>query len=254
MSEKTISETISEKLSKITENTMCMYETLLEAGKQAEYDRFWDNFQQNGERDIYFYAFAGTGWTEETLKPKYPLKFRSGSIRSAAYTFARLYWDAPNGALFDMTEICKMLDTTNCTYPDGMFQCAYAKNITIDLSNATTLSRTFGAGDGGQIENITVTISEKCTNYYQAFYYQSQIENLIFTEGSVIAASISFDRCRALNRDSVKSILRALKDFTGTGKENTCTVEFHVDVVNQLTEEDIATITQKGWTLVTWTP
>ena len=254
MSEKTISETISEKLSKITENTMCMYETFLEVGKKAEYDRFWDEFQQNGNRTNYAYAFGGDGWNDELFVPKYPIKIidATKTTRNAVGMF--YYFHRNDKEPYDMTEICKRIDFSQCKNLSHLFNNAYVKNITVDASNAEDMSQAFSGGDGGAIYSITLTVSERCTQFYNAFHYQTQLTDLMFTEGSVIAASISFDRCRALNRDSVKSILRALKDFTGTGKENTCTVKFHVDVVNQLTEEDIATITQKGWTLVTWTP
>ena len=43
----------------------------IEDGKQAEYDRFWDDFQQNGERRHYWGGFCR--WSDETFKPKYPL-------------------------------------------------------------------------------------------------------------------------------------------------------------------------------------
>lgn len=44
-----------------------------QAGHQAEYDRFWDLYQESGTRTSYLYAFCGKCWTDETFKPKYPL-------------------------------------------------------------------------------------------------------------------------------------------------------------------------------------
>lgn len=49
------------------------------AGQQAEYDRFWDSYQQE-TRTSWDYAFYGIGWTDETYKPKHPIV---GSIPSA---------------------------------------------------------------------------------------------------------------------------------------------------------------------------
>lgn len=47
------------------------------AGKQAEYDAFWDDFQKNGERRNYHYAFFSRWnlgcWSDKTFKPKYPI-------------------------------------------------------------------------------------------------------------------------------------------------------------------------------------
>ena len=42
-------------------------------GIQTEYDRFWDSFQDYGNRQNYSYGFAGYGWTNDTFKPKYSL-------------------------------------------------------------------------------------------------------------------------------------------------------------------------------------
>ena len=47
-------------------------------GKQEEYDRFWDAFQQNGTRTNYERAFRR--WTDEIYKPKYIPKPTSSTI------------------------------------------------------------------------------------------------------------------------------------------------------------------------------
>lgn len=60
---------IAEKLTKIAENEEKVYE----AGKQAEYDAFWDSYQQSGKRTNYDFAFAGKGWNDNTFKPKYDI-------------------------------------------------------------------------------------------------------------------------------------------------------------------------------------
>ena len=43
----------------------------IEEGKQAEYDRFWDGYQGNGNATYYNHRFAGQGWNRETFRPKY---------------------------------------------------------------------------------------------------------------------------------------------------------------------------------------
>lgn len=58
---------IADKLTTVAENVPKVYE----AGKKAEYDRFWDTYQQNGERTAYTYAFYG--WYDDVYNPKYPL-------------------------------------------------------------------------------------------------------------------------------------------------------------------------------------
>ena len=54
-----------------------------EQGKQAQYDEWWDEFQDYGNRTWYWGAFAGPGWTDKTLKPKHPIRI-DGTI---GYTF-----------------------------------------------------------------------------------------------------------------------------------------------------------------------
>ena len=46
-------------------------DAVFEAGKKSEYDAFWDDYQSNGTRTDYYNAFAGKGWTQTNLKPKY---------------------------------------------------------------------------------------------------------------------------------------------------------------------------------------
>ena len=42
-------------------------------GKQAEYNAFWDAYQQNGDTRDCDNMFSGRGWTNETFKPKYDI-------------------------------------------------------------------------------------------------------------------------------------------------------------------------------------
>ncbi len=45
-----------------------------EEGKQAEYDRVWDDLQQNGNRTYYNTYFSGRGWQSgTTYNPKHPI-------------------------------------------------------------------------------------------------------------------------------------------------------------------------------------
>lgn len=46
-------------------------------GKQAEYDRFWEAYENNGGN--YEMAFASHGWTDETYNPKQPIICTQGT-------------------------------------------------------------------------------------------------------------------------------------------------------------------------------
>ena len=69
-------------------DTEAAYNNGIADGQQAEYDRFWDNYQRKGQPASYGYAFAGNGWTEQLFRPKYNIYatnmsyiFRSSYIR-----------------------------------------------------------------------------------------------------------------------------------------------------------------------------
>jgi predicted 3-demethylubiquinone-9 3-methyltransferase (glyoxalase superfamily) len=47
-----------------------------DAGKQAEYDAFWDAYQMNGNKNDYSYAFYN--WYDEAYNPKYPIVINNG--------------------------------------------------------------------------------------------------------------------------------------------------------------------------------
>lgn len=49
------------------------YDSGYEAGRKSEYDKLWDNLQQNGTRAQYVSAFAYTGWNDKNYNPKYPI-------------------------------------------------------------------------------------------------------------------------------------------------------------------------------------
>lgn len=51
-------------------------DAVFDAGKQAEYDRFWDSFQGNGVGANYNYRFSMT-WNDVIYRPKYPIKINT---------------------------------------------------------------------------------------------------------------------------------------------------------------------------------
>lgn len=231
--------TIKEEAIKLRENIDKVYEAGFTAGQEtggsdqydagfsdgqkSEYDRFWDSFQENGNRTIYKLAFAGAGWTNDTLKIKYPIVFKPQLYHKINLgLFERCGWV---GEKIDFTDICKMVDFSQYPNAEGVFRNANAKNITCDFSSCTALEQTFMCNDGGKIDNITVKVSELCTKYINAFTYISTLKNITFVEGSVIAATIDFSYSN-LTVASMKSIISALKNYSGTDKEFTYSVVF----------------------------
>lgn len=62
---------VANKLQTIAENQQKVYDAGYAEGKQAEYDEFWNSFQNNGNARPYRNAFAG--FTENAYNPKFPI-------------------------------------------------------------------------------------------------------------------------------------------------------------------------------------
>ena len=205
-----------------------------EAGKQDEYDRFWDTYQQNGNRTNYNLAFGGAGWTDETFKPKYPIA-PVGNAATENTFYASEITNIPDGLLgFSQVTYCYMtfrksklitsppLDLSNCTQGTSWLfgQCANLKEIK------------------------TLKVSEEVT-YDNLTYNCYALEKITF-EGT-IGKNISFQFNPLLTNESVQSIIDHLKDLTGA---TTQTLTFHATVGANLTDTQKAAISAKNWTLV----
>ncbi len=197
--------TISANNTTIAENEQKVYE----AGKQAEYDAFWDSYQDYGNRDYYSGAFGGAGWVENIDKMKYPIKL--GAYRACCeYMFEYFNRDkAGNAPLYDMTELSKKIDFSQVMSANNTFNNARIKNLTCDFSNAESLNSTFSGGNGGIIENLTLKVTDKCKNFTATFSYQTAMTTIRFTDDSIIAASISFNHS-PLTKESITNIINTL--------------------------------------------
>lgn len=225
---------IAEKLTTIAENEQKVYD----AGKQAEYDRFWDIHQTNGTRNIYAGAFAG--WRGENFNPKYKMAPKGTTV--AQYMFYG--FNRGTSEMFDMSPYNDMLDCSGIINAQAMFNDAWIKNLYCDFSSCTSFSSTFQSTNASRVQNITLKVTNKLINYTSCFTNQSSLSLLFFTDDSEIVATISFAACSKLTDESVQSIINALGVVTTTK-----TITFHSTVVNKLTDEQIAQIAEKGWAL-----
>jgi hypothetical protein len=224
---------IEEKLVSIAENEQKVYA----AGVKSEYDRFWDEFQQNGTRTNYQQAFRF--WTEEILKPKYDLK--------PTDTYAgQMFQNCPVKDLKGQLEKCGVkLDTSECTSLLQMFQSSSTRYIPIiDARKANNnTGYTFSADFLISIEKILVS---EITIYGTNMFGASQLESVIF-EGTIANNGLNLSKCPKVNHESLMSIINCLKDFSGTSETRTCTLgEANLA---KLTDAEKAIATEKGWTL-----
>lgn len=229
---------IADKLVTVAENEQKVYE----AGKKAEYDRFWDNYQDHGNRTQYGFAFGGKGWGKSgLLPPKYPIVL-SSEAASQYNIFA--YFN--NGEdRYDMTEVCKMIDCSKAVRLNNMFYNASVENVTVDMSECQYANGFFSCGmGGGNIDKVCLKVTEKMKSATEMFNQCISIVTLRFTEDSTIAIAISFSHSKKLSSESVDSIINALQDKTG---QTALKITFHTDVIARMTDEQVNKILAKNW-------
>lgn len=207
-------------------------------GRQAEYDRFWGSYQNNGKRTDYQNAFSGDGWNAETFKPKYDIK-PTNCYMMFRYNKAEVdlvEWFNNLGIEFD--------DSNNTNVSYMYFESKFTRIGTVTLRNGMS------SGDMFAFCRNLITI-DKIISYDNVTYTVStfnscaKLENITF-EG-VIGKSISFADSPLLTTASVQSIIDHLKDLTGATAQ---TLTLHATVGGNLTDAQKAAITAKNWTLV----
>lgn len=222
-------------LTQVAENVEAVYA----AGVKSEYDRFWDAYQQNGERRNYFYAFAGIGWTDENFYPKYDIV----NVGANYYWFQ--YSKITN--LKKRLEECGVvLDTSQTGYALGWFSDSEITDVpTLSLQGSNTCVALTRASKLRYVEKLITEPNGTCKFPNKAFENCISLEHIIF-EG-VIGQNIDLHWSTKLTHESLMSIINALKDYSGSGSTYTCTLgEANLA---KLTDAEKAIATEKGWTL-----
>ena len=207
-----------------------------EEGKQEEYDRFWDAYQTNGNRKNYAYGFSYEGWNDTTFRPKHNIV-----PTSALYMF--------NGSgIVDLLGCLEkggvVIDFSKCTDFRYMIatDCSIKHFPVIDLSAAAGFQDGFryaGSLESGSLVNVKPTHT-----WSNAFANCGSLVDISFS--GTIGNAISLAQSGKLSDASIQSIIDALADLTGQTAQQ---VSFHSTVLGKLTEEQIATIIAKNWTM-----
>lgn len=212
-------------------------------GGDSWYDAFWDEYQLNGARVKYDYGFTGSGWNTNIFKPKYDIK-----PTDASYMFY-----GASGLRIDLAEYLEALDIdldfSNCINFSWLIYGSSIKRLgVIDMRKVNTnnnANSVFRQGGADNLETIDkVIVSEKYPLGNNSFTNCTKLKDITI-EGN-ITGNFAIGSSSKLTDDSVNSIINALADLTGTTAK---TITFNTTVKNNLTEEQIATITSKNWTL-----
>ena len=226
---------IADKLQTIAENEQKVYD----AGKKAEYDKFWDIVLRG---NISKYHFAGKAWTSTTFNPpsgEYYVENAQGLFCECAITDL--------AEIFEKNEFS--LDFSNCSIFGTCFY--FCRSLThlpvLDLRKIEEATNMFAYSSKlHTIDGLIFSEDGLKGGTNQMFYNCTALENI--TISGKIKANISFSSCTKLTHASLMSIINALFDLTSDG---TATKTLTLGTANQqkLTEEEQAIAIQKGWTI-----
>lgn len=178
-----------------------------EAGRQAEHDAFWDNFQygSDGKQKTYLaYFFAGQGWSDRNFRPKYDIR----PVGTAPGMFRHSYVANLKQILIDCGVVLDTSQATNLQYAFGYG--AFTKMPKIDMSLSTNNDGIFV--DVPVVEIDEIVVSTKTTFTATSF----RCKNLKHMPVSGVIAQNNFNvsACTLLDKVSITSIVNALSTST----------------------------------------
>ncbi len=204
---------------------------------------FWNTYQSGGGRRVYRYAFFN--WPSALFKPKYDIT-PSDATRIFSYL-----GEGETGFNFKdlLAEQGITFSTKSAKTVNGAFNCCYCTEIgCVDLSVCNDASILFAyAPYLKKIDELRLSNTRRgyTCNFTWAFLGTFNLTDIKIT--GLLGENIDFTDCTKLSNASIRSIIAALDDFSGESTSPTLTLGSKNR--SKLTQEQIATITQKGWNL-----
>ena len=215
------------------------FDDVFEAGKKAEYDGFWDMFQDGGNRTNYTGAFRD--WTATTINPKYPIRTTS------------LYEIFSNcGKLEALPELISANENGAFNSCYTAFQmCLKLKSIDIDVINSATASSAWTSTfrycqELVSIKKLGVLESQP---FNRTFDYCVSLENITI-DGTIGQNGFDIHWSTRLSADSLESIINALSTTT-TGLTITLpsVAESNYDTEKDAGAWNTLVATRSNWTI-----
>ena len=214
---------IADKLVTIAENQQKVYD----AGKQAEYDRFWDGIQSKGSRTDYYQGFRC--WNADSFRPKYDmLPQNAGSM--FAYTKMQF------SLIEELEQAGVVLDTGSATDISGIFwDTQFTETPLIIANGCKNINHIFY--QSRKLRKASLYVDEKAASATGTFQNCELLED--FTVDGTIACTVNF-QWSPLSPASMKSIILHLKNFTDTGSDYSTTLTFSEDCWTALETDSTA--------------
>ena len=209
-----------------------------DAGKKSQYDEFWDSFQQNGKRTLYDTAFCGSGFNETTFKPKYDIIMKGG----AYMPFARI-------AVKSLKKIEEenniKIDFSGLASAEYLFHFSNIEEVGIvDLSNVTSpFYTTFMHSTNLKTIDLLVLNKNASQTFKTGCFEGCKKLEEIKIQGK-IGDNFDIHSSTVLSYESLMSIITALIET-----QNLLTFTIGQRNIDKLSDEDIAIVNNKGWTI-----
>lgn len=236
---ETTDQTVEDRLETVQIASDGGYERGYAEGVQAEYDRFWDAFQQNGERTDYEQAFR-LGWTDNNFNPKYVLR-----PTKCSFMF---------GLDCGITEIKEgVLDLSQLTKLNNMFY-NNSSTVTVPPFDMATITDVASGFYGCKINPIVLNnVREDCK--FGIWHAIGHLKDLSIT--GTVGTTWSLYGCYQLTKQSIINVINALSatvtDQTLTLNANAVKVAFEKNSGakdGNTSEEWLALIaTKSNWTI-----
>ena len=208
------------------------------AGKKSQYDEFWDSFQQYGTRTSYNTAFCGIGFNEATFKPKYDIIMKG----EAYMPFARI-------AIKSLKKIEEengiRIDFSGLSSAQYLFHWADVEEVgVVDLSNVTgPFTTTFAYSHRLKTIDLLILNSNGTQTFTAGCFDGCKKLKELRIQGK-IGHNFDIHISTVLTYESLMSIITALIET-----QNSLTLTIGQDNIDKLSDEDIAIVNNKGWTI-----
>ena len=215
---------------------------VFQAGEKSEYDRFWDSYQQKGASISYYRLFSGSGWNDETFKPKYSFSptslaeaFKNSRITNlkqillnqgvtiSGSNYINLYYTFSDSTITHIGEI-------------GHIHCNNIQNMCINCNNLISIDKlTIGSNAQGHL-----------TTMINAFINCNSLEHVII-DGEITGHDCNVQWSPKLDKESLMSIINALKDYSEDTSGTVWVITVGSENLAKLTDADLKIAWDKGW-------